>query len=550
MFGLGKTTSDKMLSVLYESKQSQPAKLESVEQNKMTLQEASDFFQYENGWGYGDHNGEKFAGETGFGGNTYLLIDYWALRAKSAEVFERVLYARGIIRRLVTNIVVTGLALESTPAESILGLGEGDLDDWTDLTEEAFELWANDPKLCDFEGRRTFGELQRDLKREALVCGDVLVVRRMNSRLKVPQIQIVDGNLVQTPLNYDEIQSPVRIEHGVELDKDDRQVAFWVTQEDGSSKRLPAFSSNGATKLSWLYYGSDKRMNQVRGQPILSLILQSLKELDRFRDSAQRKAVVNAMIALFVTKDGDGVGTRPVAAGATRRTKGTTPGEGGQGHTSLSAQSMNPGLAIDRLAPGEKIQGFQNTGADQTYSDFENGIVQGLAWALEIPPEILQLSFGSNYSASQAAINEFAMFLQVQRTQLGDNFCRPFYQEWLVSEVLAERVSADGLLDSWRDRTGAGRYRFSAWVKSCWNGQVKPSTDMHKLGKGLQLMVNNGFLSFDKASRIATGTKWRDNIKKQKREREVAFEAKVPLSSDAGQFTDAEIAEQQDVGPA
>ena len=73
---------------------------------------------------------------------------------------------------------------------------------------------------------------------------------------------------------------------------------------------------------------------------------------------------------------------------------------------------------------------------------------------------------------------------------------------------------------------------------------------MHKLMKGLQMAVNNGFLSFDKASRLATGTKWRDNIKKQKREREIAFEAKVPLSSDAGQFTDAEIAEQKEPEPA
>jgi len=139
------------------------------------------------------------------------------------------------------------------------------------------------------------------------------------------------------------------------------------------------------------------------------------------------------------------------------------------------------------------------------------------------------------------------MFLSVQRTNLGDTFCKPFYQEWLIGEVLAERVKAPGMITAWRDRTGAGRYRYAAWVKSCWNGQVKPSTDMHKLMKGLQLAVNNGFLSFDKASRIATGTKWRDNIKKQKREREVAFEAKVPLSSDAGQFTDAEIEETKEV---
>lgn len=563
MLGFGKSSADKMLEVLYAMPSDTPAVADSVcvpgepidfSESIATetiggadITATSDFYPQGDGWGYGSHNGEKFEGETGFGGNTFLFIDYWGLRAKSAELFERNLYARGIIRRLVTNIVVTGLSLESTPSELFMGMKEGALDDWSDLTEESFELWASDPKLCDHEGRRTFGEIQREAQREALITGDILVVQRMNKRLGVPQVQLIDGSLIQTPIQH--VPGDGRtIEYGVELDAARRHIAYWVMQDDGTSVRMPAFGARSGRRLAWLYYASDKRMGEVRGQPILSLILQSLKEIDRYRDSAQRKAVVNSMIALFVTKDGDGVGTRPIAAGATRRTNRVTAGEGGQGPATLKTESMNPGLAIDRLAPGESIVGHPNTGADQSYSDFEAGIVQGLAWALEIPPEILTLSFHSNYSASQAALHEFGMYLTVARTNLGQNICKMFYSEWLVSEVLAERIEAPGFLTAWRDTQGAGRYTFTAWVKSEWNGQIKPSTDMHKQMKGLQMAVNNGFYSFDKASRLATGTKWRDNIRKQRREREIAFDAKVPLSSDAGAFTDAEIAETQDVG--
>jgi len=358
MFGLGKVSVESLMDSLPPAQplapepQSRSANIQEAIQSgerSFGIEELSDFFQYGDGWGYGVHNGEKFEGDTGFGGNSFLFIDYWGLRAKSSELFERVLYARGIIRRLVTNIVVTGLSLESTPAESMLGMKEGTLDDWTDLTEEGFELWANDPKLCDFEGRRTFGELQREAKREALVTGDILVVQRINKRLKVPQVQLIDGNLVQTPINYDPLTSTNRIEYGVELDQHDRHVAYWVTQEDGSSKRLAAYGPKSGRKMAWLYYGSDKRMTQVRGQPILSLILQSLKEMDRFRDSAQRKAVVNAMIALFVTKDGDGVGTRPVAAGATRRTAGTTPGKAARARHRSRLRASIQGLQLTDL---------------------------------------------------------------------------------------------------------------------------------------------------------------------------------------------------------
>ena len=42
-----------------------------------------------------DH-GEKFAG--GLGPIDVLFTDYWALRARSSELFQRNLYARGLIR--------------------------------------------------------------------------------------------------------------------------------------------------------------------------------------------------------------------------------------------------------------------------------------------------------------------------------------------------------------------------------------------------------------------------------------------------------------------
>src|SRR5690554_2577318 len=52
-------------------------------------------------------DGEKFFG--GFGTTQLLTLDYWALRARSAQLFEVNHYARGIIRTLTTNLVNTGL---------------------------------------------------------------------------------------------------------------------------------------------------------------------------------------------------------------------------------------------------------------------------------------------------------------------------------------------------------------------------------------------------------------------------------------------------------
>jgi lambda family phage portal protein len=554
MFGFGKSSSEKLLEAVSPSHLSsapsdtvQHSNAVTVAQDVMvTASGSADWYPSGDGWGYGYHNGEKFSAETGFGGNTYLFLDYWALRAKSSELFERNPYARGVLRRWVTNVVATGLSLEAMPSESVLGMDEGALDEWSDQVEDIWELWANDPKMCDFEGRRTFGELQAEADREAAVTGDVLVIMRMHPTLKVPQMQLVDGSLVQTPVDYIPGNGNL-IEWGVELDAARRHVAYWVLQEDGSTKRVPTMGSRSGRRLAWLHYANDKRMRQVRGQPFLSLMLQSTKELDRYRESAQRKATINSMIAAFVTKDSQGPGTRPLSGGAARRSTRVDGSEGAQGPISFQTMAMNPGLVIDRLAVGEKIQPFPTGGADQNYSDFEAGIVQTMAWSQEIPPEILTLSFNANYSASQAALNEFAMVLAVQRERVAQGLCQPFYREWLVSEVLQERLEARGLLEAWRDKTGPGRYTLNAWCMAEWTGHIKPTTDLFKQMRGTEMALAMGLVDYDRASRNTTGTKWRKNIRKQRRQREIAEEAGVPLAVGSGAPESAEE-EEQNIG--
>ena len=51
------------------------------------------------------YDGEKFAG--GFGITDIFTTDYWTLRRRSAQLFKENLYAKGLIRRLITNEITT-----------------------------------------------------------------------------------------------------------------------------------------------------------------------------------------------------------------------------------------------------------------------------------------------------------------------------------------------------------------------------------------------------------------------------------------------------------
>lgn len=472
---------------------------------------------------YSYDNGSKFSG--GFGATELLTADYWTLRARSSQLFETNHYARGLIRRLVTNEINTGLHLEASPVESILGKEDDALAEWSEDVETRFELWQKDAWLCDHNEQMTLGAIQALVRMEAIVSGDVLVVLRQHKATGLPRVQLISGSAVRTPLSMTP-KSGNRIEHGVEIDSNDRHVAYWVTQRDGKSKRLPSWGDKSGRKLAWLVYGTDKRLDAVRGKPILSLVLQSLREIDRYRDSTQRKAVINSMLAMFVQKAEPKSGTQSITGGAVRRGTDTMIDATGT-ERSFRAADLIPGLVLEELQHGETPHAFPSHGTDEKFGDFETAIIQSIAWANEIPPEILMLSFGSNYSASQAAINEFKIYMNKVRTTFGETFCQPIYVEWLVSMALTGKVSAPGLLEAWRDNS---RYDiFAAWTCADWSGNIKPAVDISKLVKGYDQMVASGYMTRDRATRELSGTKFSTNVKKLRRENEALAEANEPL---------------------
>jgi len=483
-------------------------------------------------WENSIFDGGKFFG--GFGATQIQDVDYWTLRARSAQLFNENLYARGIIRRLVTNEINTGLSPEACPDEAIIGVPDESLDEWTETVETRFGIWGKGPELCDWKKKSTFGAIQRAARMEALVSGDVLVVVRQSQQTKLPMVQLVSGSKVRTPLGESStLRKGHKIRHGVEIDSLGRVAAHWVNQDGGGSKRIPAVGEKSGRKISWLVYGTDKRLDELRGQPLLAIVMQSLKEIDRYRDSVQRKAVINSVMAMFIKKGEDKMGTLPVTGGAVRRGQATTTDSDGT-KRNFNIASHIPGLVMEELQAGEEPVLMGGQGTDVNFGTFEEAIIQAVAWTLEIPPEVLRLSFSNNYSASQAAINEFKIAINRTWGDFGETFCTPIYIEWLLSETLLQKVIAPGLLQSWRSPTEYDI--FGAWTSTDWYGSIKPSTDMLKQAKGSKILTDEGWSTNAREARITTGTKFSKNIKRLKRENELKVEAARPLAEFKQEF--------------
>lgn len=460
----------------------------------------------------------------------FFYIDYWALRRRSYRLFTENRYAKGLIQRLITNVIHKGLTLEATPSGAILGLDSDFINDWTDDVEEKFDIWADNEELVSFNHQFKFGEVQENIYKASLLSGDCLIILRQHPVLRTPTIEVLDGSHVRTPLDY---SGKNEIRHGVELDSKGRQVAYHVQDQSSTlglkSIRIPAKGPKSGRKIAWMVYGSKIRIDDVRGMPALGVLLQGLKELDRYSDAEQRAAVLNAVLALFITNKEGKVGSKTWGSSATRKDSVEVESSGEKVPRKWNINQHVPGVTMDQLQHGEEPVSFQAMRPNINYGAFEDAMIASFAWVLEIPPTIAKLAFTKSFSASGAEVSELRMFLDKKRSELAAHGPKPIYKEWLISMVLLDLIQAPGLLEAWRN---VNQFLISgAWFLSEWAGAIKPSLKRNEDIKSWVLAISEGLATRDMATKSVFGRKYTTIVKRLIKENETYAEAIKPLQN-------------------
>lgn len=471
-------------------------------------------------------NGDKFPGSFG-PTKVFDFVDYWTLRKRSLQLFKENLYAKGIIKRLLRNEIFTGIVGTSTVDSMILWpeMEEQAREEkgisYSEMLTEQFRLYSETKNVFDYRKRMTFGDFQEQVRFESIICGDGIIVSRINQQTGLPYWDWINGNYIKTPSSYTPRAGNI-IKDGVELDKYGRHVAYHVEtwkNDELVMERIPCYGEKSGRVISWMVYGTEKLIDDVRGEPLLACILYMLKELDRYRDAESRAAVVNAMLALFVKKSNSAsVGSRPSDGlgrlrGEVNVDLNNKPAE----KVVREMRIMEPGTIFDDLGPGEEIQSFQTNRPNVNYAAFENAILSGICWALEVPPEIAMLKFQSNYSASRQANNEFEVYLNYRVKKNARNICQPIYEEFIVQACLNNQIDVPGLITAvftpelWRQK--------AAWLSCVWTGLTRPSVDPLKEVNASQKAVDAGFSTYDIECRRTSGLGFRQIMQTLAREK-------------------------------
>ena len=369
--------------------------------------------------------------------------------------------ATGAIKTTRTNTIGSGLVLKPSIDGDFLRMKDADVEAWEKTTAREFEYFANSPN-CDKFRLNSFYELQQLAFISMLLSGDVFVLlpyRERTGFIYDLRIQLVEGDRISTPSDKENDDS---ISQGVETRKGEI-VAYHIsnhfpgsTTDDYTFKRVPAFGAKTGRR-NILHLMESERPDQTRGLPILSPVIESLRQLGKYTEAELRAAVVSGLFTAFVFSEIPESGL----------------GESMSEDEQIDADSdytyeLGPG-AVVTLAPGEKVSTASPGRPNVAFDGFVNAVTRQVGSALEIPHELMIKHFSASYSASRAALLEAWKMFRMRRNWFAKRFCQPIYEEWLTEAVAKGRIYAPGFFDDPIIKT--------AYCKAVWHGPSQGQID-------------------------------------------------------------------------
>lgn len=415
---------------------------------------------------------------------------------------------------LRTNIVGTGLRLSPAFNAELLGLTESQAEKLRKSIMSEWALWAETTK-CDAAGLNDFYELQGLAFISTIMSGDVFGLMPSLPRtwsVYDLKVNLVESDRCSTPPNFINSPDQNKIQSGVEVDKDGMVVAYhFSNKHPGSSAyaekeewvRVQKYGTRTG-RINVIHLFESERPGQRRGVPIIAPIVDSLKQLSRYKEAELAAAVVTSMYTVFITTPADDDGEDPFNDVGIE-----APGvEEASNVPEATGEEIKMGqAAIVRTEPGEDVKFANPTRPNPNFEAFVRANIKEMAAALELPYEILLKQFTSSYSASRGALLEAWKMYRMRRAWLAKSFCQPIYEEWFIEAVTKGRIDAPGIFDD--------PAIFAAYTKAEWHGPSQGLLDPTKEVQAAVMRMDNNLSTGTRETAEINGGSWEDNVRQR-----------------------------------
>ena len=449
-------------------------------------------------------DGEKTMG--GMGPINRYWLDHDALRMRSWQLMLESEIVQIGIQRYVMWLIGQGLKLKCEPDTFILKKNGINLDSqaFSKEAEAYWSLYAHN-EISDSAGMETLHCKMYEAEINALAGGDCLFIINLDEN-NLPVVDLKDGAHVRTPLLGAtagiEPRNPNngnRIRNGIEVDEKGQHVAFWIRKGTNNPnsitdmtnyERIVARDKTTGYIRAFMYYGLRYRRDDIRGIPLISVCMETTKQLELYKEATVTGAVERAKIAIVMQHEVAAKGGNPfdsilmnAAGGPYSDVPADSNGTAFQnivaGTTSKQVINPEPGTKIVALEGKQEIH----------FGEFYDTNLTVIFAALGIPKEIALMLFGSNYSASRASIKDWEHTLIVKRVKNVSPAYRHIYDMFLLTQVLAGTINAPGYIEAVMNKETWVRL---AYQKAKWVGDNPPNIDEKKEVEAARLKAGAG----------------------------------------------------------
>ncbi len=368
-------------------------------------------------------------------------IDYQRLRARSWQAYLESDIAQTILGKYSVWVVGLGFKLQSEPNVELLEQ-EGITNDWSALSntiESRWKVWS-DNELSSHNGMSSYNSLMSDAFLSATIGGDALVVHRVKN--KTLTTQIIDGAHIHTPPG--EFGNP-KIKHGVEIDGAGKHIAYHVKTSPGKYERIPAFGSKSKVRMAFMVYGLKYRLDSVRGLPLLSVALQTISSVDRYKEAMVAGAESRAKIAYTIEHGAASSGENPFKSSMARlMNEEDQPKTVDYDSLAKNIKASYNNEAINMPTDSKLV--MHDSKMENQFDEFFMSNINLIAASVSIPPEVAMSMYNSNYSASRAAIQDWQHTLQVKRGVFSQQSYKRTYNIFYDLEVLKNKFKPAGYI--------------------------------------------------------------------------------------------------------
>lgn len=262
----------------------------------------------------------------------------------------------------------------------------------------AWENWAKNPELCDYDNRADFWGLQALVFRTVVESGECLIRKRIDPTAEFPlKLQVLEPDFIDDATKDGLTEDGGYIRQGIEYNVRDQRVAYHLHRQHPGD-RITALHKYETVRVpadEIIAVFRRDRPGQGRGVPWGASVISRLRDFDDFSDAQLLKQKISACFTGFVIDS------------ESQDTGGTPP----------LAESLEPG-SIEILPAGKDVR-FASPPSVGEFDTFSRAMLLQIAAGYGITYEALTSDLSNaNYSSARMGHLEFSRNVDCWQKQI------------------------------------------------------------------------------------------------------------------------------------